>query len=43
MGDDFNGEVILLDIDVRTMAYGFHQSSLNLSTGVIGMVEDAEL
>ena len=43
LGDDFDGEVVLLDGDVRVVAHCLHQSALYLGTGVVGMVEDAEL
>ena len=43
LGDDLYGKVILLDIDIWVGAYGFHKSALNLSTSVIGVVEDTEL
>ena len=35
--------MILLDVDVRIAAHGLHQSSLDLSSRVVGMVEDTEL
>ena len=35
--------MIFLDVDVRIVAHGFHQSALNLGSRVVGMVQDAEL
>ena len=43
LGDDFNGKVMFLDIDVWTRLDGLHQSTLYLSTSVVSMVQDAEL
>ena len=43
LGDDLHGKVVLLDIDVRTSAYGCHQAPLDLSSGIVGMVQDTEL
>ena len=40
--DDFHGKVLLLDIDVGALAHGLHQSALNLSAGIVGVVKDAE-
>ena len=42
LGDDFHGEMVLFDIDVRIVAHRFHQSSLYLRTGIVGMVENTE-
>jgi len=42
LGDDFDGEVVFLHLDVGTGSYGLHQSALNLGTGIVGMVQDAE-
>ena len=43
LGDNLHSKVIFLDVDVRVVAYSFHQSSLDFSTRIVGMVEDAEL
>ena len=43
LGDNLHCEVILLDVDVWVVAYGFHQSSLDFSTRIVGVMEDAEL
>ena len=43
LGDDFHGEVVLLDLDVGARPDGLHQSALYLCSGVVGMVQDAEL
>ena len=40
--DDFYGKMVLLDFNVWTSTDCFHQSALNLSTGIVGMVQDAE-
>ena len=41
--DNLNGKVILLDVDVGIVTNSLHQSALNLCTGIVGMVQDAEL
>ena len=41
--DDFHGKMILLHLDVGTVAYRLHQSALYFGTRVVGMVENAEL
>ncbi len=43
LGNDFNGEVVLPDVDVRARPDGLHQSALYLGTGVVGVVQYAEL
>ena len=43
LGDDFDGEVVFLDINVGAVAYGFHQSALDFRACVVGVVQDAEL
>ena len=43
LGNDFHGEMVLLHLNVFTGTYGFHQSTLYLSTRIVGMVQDAEL
>ena len=43
LGDDFDGEVMLEDVDVGVVAHSLHEPALNLEAGVVGMVEDAEL
>lgn len=43
LGDDFYGEMVLEDVDVGVVAYTVHQALLYLETGIVGMVEDAEL
>ena len=42
LGDDFHGEVVFQNRDVRMAAYGFHQSALDFKTCVVSMVQDAE-
>ena len=42
LGDDFHGEVVFQDGDVRVVAHGFHQSALDFKPRVVGMVQDAE-
>lgn len=43
LGDNLHSEVVLLDDDVGVGTHGSHQCTLDLGTGVVGMVEDAEL
>ena len=43
LGNDLDGKMVFTDVDVGMVFDGFHESTLNLSTGVIGMVEDTEL
>ena len=43
LGDNLNGEMVLLDINIGVVTHSLHQSALNLRTSVISMVEDAEL
>ena len=43
LSDDLNGKMILQNSDKRIISDCFHQSALNLGTGVVGMVQDAEL
>ena len=42
LGDDFDGEVILQNLDVGTTAHGSHESALDFGTRVVGVVQDAE-
>ena len=41
--DDFHCEMMLQHLDVRMISHRLHQSSLNLCTRVVGMVQDAKL
>ena len=41
--DNLHSKVVLLDVDIRIAAHRLHQSALNLSSGVVGMVKDTEL
>ena len=41
--DDLYGEVVFEHLNLRIVAYGVHQAALYLKTGVVLMVEDAEL
>lgn len=41
--DDLDGKPVLEDVDVGVIAHLFHQSALNLGTGVVGVVKDSEL
>ena len=41
--DDFYGKVVLPDVDVGAGSHCLHESALNLGTGVVGMVQYAEL
>ena len=43
LGDDLHSKVILLDVDVRILTHSLHQSALNLSSRIIGVMQDAEL
>jgi len=43
LGDDLNGKVILLDVDVGAGTHGLHQPPLYLCARIIGMVQDTEL
>ena len=43
LGDNLHSKVILLDVDVWIVAHCLHQSALNLRTGIIGVVKNAEL
>ena len=41
--DDLYGKMVLQYLDIGVVTYRFHQSALDLGTGVIGMVQDTEL
>ena len=41
--DDFHGVMVLEHGDVAVVPHGFHQPALYLETGVVGMMEDAEV
>lgn len=43
LGNDLDGKMVFTDVNVGMVFDGFHESTLYLSTGVIGMVEDTEL
>ncbi len=43
LGDDFDGEMVFKDIDVGVGADSLYQALLYLETGVVGVMEDAEL
>ena len=43
LGDNLHGKVVLLDVNVGAGTHSRHQSTLYLGTGVVGMVQDAEL
>ena len=43
LGDDFHGEVVFLDLNVGTGPDGRHESALYLGSGIVGMVQNAEL
>ena len=43
LGDDLHGEMVLADVDVGIGLHSLHQPTLDLSTSVVGMVEDTEL
>ncbi len=43
LGDDFDGEMVLVDVDVRVGADGLDQAALDFEAGVVGVVQDAEL
>ena len=41
--DDFHGEVVFQNLNVGIVADGCHQSTLDFSTRIVGVVQDAEL
>ena len=41
--NDLHGKMILQHLDIGVVAYRFHQSALDLETGIIRMVKNAEL
>ena len=43
LGDDLDSKVILFDIDLRTCTDSLHQTTLYLSSSIIGVMEDTEL
>ena len=43
LGDDVDGKLILFQLDVGVVVDGLQQSALNLGTGVVLVVKDAEL
>ena len=43
LGDDFDGEMMLIHIYVGMVTHAVYEAFLYLETGVVGMVEDAEL
>ena len=43
LGDDFYGEVVFQNVNIRVVPYRSHQSALNFRTGVICVVENAKL
>ena len=43
LSDNLHGEMIFLDIDIRTVAHSLHQTALDFCTRIIGMMKDAEL
>ncbi len=43
LGDDFDGEVVFVDVDVGVGADGFDERVLYLEAGVVGVVEYAKL
>ena len=43
LSDNLHGEVVLLDVDVRTVAHSLHQSALYFGTRVVCMVQNTEL
>ena len=43
LGDDLDGEVMLVDVDAGIGTHGLDESALDLVAGVVGMVQDAEL
>jgi hypothetical protein len=43
LSNNLHSKVVFLDVDVRTGPDGFHQTTLYLSSRVVGMVKDAEL
>ena len=43
LSDDFYSEMVLINVDVGIVSHSLHESALNLSTSVVGMVENAEL
>ena len=42
LSDNLHGEVVLLDVDVRTIAHSLHQSALYFGTRIVGVVQNAE-
>ena len=41
--DNLHGKVVLLDFNIGTSLDSFHETTLDFSTSVVGMVQDAEL
>ncbi len=41
--DNLHSKMVLLDVDIRIAAHCLHQSTLNLSSGVVGMMKNTEL
>ena len=41
--DNLDSEVVLLDVNIGIVANSLHQSTLNLGTRVVGMMQDAKL
>ena len=41
--DNLHSEVVFLDVDIRIIAHSLHQSTLNLCTRIVSMVQNAEL
>lgn len=42
LGDDLDGEIMLVDVDLRAAAHGLDEALLYLIAGVVGVVEDAK-
>ena len=43
LSDDIYGKLVFLQFDIGMPVYGFKQAAFNLGTGIILVVEDAEL
>ena len=43
LSEDFHGEVVLEDVDVGVVLNSLHERLLNFVSGVVGVVQDAEL
>ena len=41
--DNLYGEMVLLHLDIGIVTYSLHQATLNLSTRIVSMVQNAEL